>query len=151
MTELRTKRLVLRETDESDAGLLAKLQERDGVTDYIGELRVKRADSYLFTILRKQTRLGQIAVVWSSAVSPKGLEMVCALLPEAEGCGVATEACQRIFRWSLEEMSVTLIFARVHGENRESAALIARLGMEEYAARSADGETMYVKHLLPAT
>jgi hypothetical protein len=48
-------------------------------------------------------------------------------------------------------LHLSFIFARVHADNLESLALIGRLGMEEHAPRNSDGETMYVKYLLPAT
>jgi RimJ/RimL family protein N-acetyltransferase len=151
MIELKTKRLDLRETDQSDASLLSKLQAREGVADYIGEFRIKPPNSHFFTILRKQTRLGQVSLVARAGLASNGFEIICALLPEAEGCGIATEACQRVFQWALEDLHLSVIFARVHEDNRESLALIGRLGMEEHAPRNADGETIYVKHLLPAT
>ena len=42
MTELITRRLMLRLTDDSDSELLARLLERDTVTTYIGRLAVRR-------------------------------------------------------------------------------------------------------------
>ena len=151
MTELITRRLVLRTTDLSDAEVLAQLAQRESVDTYIGRLSVQREGSYLFTVLRKGTRLGQVSIIKSESPSGIEYEIVCALLPEAEGCGVATEACKHALAWACEEKALNRVLARVHESNEPSAQLVSRLGMHAIGSDPEKHITTYAWSCSPAT
>ncbi len=131
MVTLNTLRLVLRSTDETDAEFIARLESRAEVGEYIGGLSARKLDSHYFTVLFGGTRVGQVALV-SELPPSEDYAIVCALLSEAEGCGLATEACDRVFQWAFEDLSLSRVLAHVDDSNTQSEKLIRRLQMEEF-------------------
>ena len=71
---------------------------------------------------------GIVAVLKSQALGGEDHELLCALLPDHEGYGLATKACRLMLNEVSYDPSVHRVIGCVHRENTSSLALINRLG-----------------------
>ena len=69
-----------------------------------------------------------MAISKSYALDGKDHELICALLPDHEGHGLATEACSSVLNKISHDPSVHRVIGCVHRKNTSSLALINRLG-----------------------
>jgi RimJ/RimL family protein N-acetyltransferase len=143
MTSLTTPRLVLRATDDTDAALVARLEQIPAVHRFIGQLGIASPDTVLLTVLSANTRIGQVGLVRSLAFDGSDYEFFCALLPEAEGCGFATEACQCLIDWAFTTKPLHRVLACVDETNIPSMGLVHRLKMTPLGPRPFRNETVY--------
>jgi RimJ/RimL family protein N-acetyltransferase len=102
---------------------------RKEVSRFIGSLKVAGDDAVLCTILRGSERIGQVAIVRSLALGGRDVEIICALVPEAEDGGFAWEACQLLMVWYFAEFRPSRIIACVSPSNGRALRLAGRLGM----------------------
>jgi RimJ/RimL family protein N-acetyltransferase len=123
--------------------LQTRLQQRGEVGRFIGRLGSPPLGASVFTVLREDAQIGQVGLVKSSTFDGSDYELFCALLPEAEGRGYATEACRRILTWAFETMPLSRVLACVDASNLRSAALVRRLGMIPLGPRPYHDEIVY--------
>jgi len=146
MAELLTERLVLRPTDPTYTDFIARLQAREGVDQFLGRLGARDERDVLFTVVREGVKVGQVGLVKSDALDGEDFELVCALLPEAEGCGIATEACAALTDWAFTAKPWPRIIACINNHNKPALELARRLELAHLQARAHGDETVFVRN-----
>jgi RimJ/RimL family protein N-acetyltransferase len=109
--------------------LLDRLQQREGVRAFIGSLTGAEVDGQLFEVVETDRAIGIVGLLRSDAFDGSDYELTCALLEEAEGRGLATEACAAVVEWALGEGGLKRVIASVDDNNRPGTLLAERLGM----------------------
>jgi len=110
MVTLSTERLVLRPTDATDAEFLGSLEARHEVERFIGRLSRRKEHSHYFTVLLDGVRVAHVALVTQPPPS-RDYEIVCAVLGDVEGRGIAREASSRVLQWAFDVLSLTRVKA----------------------------------------
>jgi RimJ/RimL family protein N-acetyltransferase len=126
---IASRRLRLRSTDHTDQPLLDRLGSRKEVNRFIGRVSLADDRGILCTILKGEERVGQVAIVRSSALEGLDVEIVCALVAEAEDGGLAWEACELLMIWYFAEYRPRRIIACVPTASARALRLASRLGM----------------------
>ena len=172
MTEfqLATERLILRDWRESDFEQYFKHCETEKVMRYLGKPRSKRAvrdeiadfqaqrevHGFNYWVMERKSDgefLGFCGLDVLDYVDPpctviNELEIGWRLRADEWKKGYATEAAQAALAYAFEELLARRVVSRVDKYNRESAALMRRLGMRhEYVLDYRDGKNGPLTHV----
>lgn len=121
--------MILRERTEKDESLLADLDQRQEVRKFIGGGLTKPHKKAIEKVIEKDSGVfAGIVAVFKSEALPGDHELLCALLPDHEGHGLATKACRLMIDKVSHDLSVHRVIGCVHRDNTSSLALIKRLG-----------------------
>ena len=115
--------VTIRPLDTSDADMLGELENRLEVREYIG--RVSKPPSGIFAIQFAGRTVGIVGIVQTDSELEPTVKLICALLSDAEGKGLAEAACRRAL--ASVPPSVRAIAAIKPGNTR-SQRLAQRLG-----------------------
>lgn len=143
--KLATERLFLREITEKDTSLIIKYRSDPSVYQYFLSPHPLTEEEHL-NWFRTRYLFDDSCVNWVAARKDTGenigvfgikrREPECAaevsylLSPEFQGKGYAREAVEGMIRFASKEWRCIAVSARIHEENRESAAFAKRLGFE---------------------
>jgi [ribosomal protein S5]-alanine N-acetyltransferase len=164
MTQVaETKRLVIREIDESDAAFMNALLNSPGFLNYIGDRGVRSDDDarrFISERYRKsyaENGYGLYAVLLKDDLVPVGMcgfvrrdtlpgpDLGFAFLPEHEGKGYGQESSIAVLRYGREELGFERILAITTLDNRASIRLLEKLGFTlEKTTDAPDGERLNV-------
>jgi len=128
------KTMILRERTEKDESLLEDLDQRQEVREFIGGGLTKPREKLSEKLLCEKVIetdggvFAGIVAVFKSEALPGYHELLCALLPDHEGHGLATKACRLMIDKVSYDLSVHRVIGCVDRENTSSLALINRLG-----------------------
>lgn len=130
--------LALRLTDQSDADLIAEINQRHEVQALgIGRVNLAALEvtERLFTIVAEGVKVGVVGVVRDSCLSPSDHGMLCALVARAEGRGIGSAACWSVLdAWASGEGAWTRLLAKVDVSNGRSRRLIGGLALRWLAS-----------------
>jgi RimJ/RimL family protein N-acetyltransferase len=84
-----------------------------------------------------------VAILKSSALDGLDVEIICALVPEAEEGGFAWEACQLLMVWYSAAFRPPRIIACVSVHSARALRLAAKLGMVLHGPRPWGDELIY--------
>ena len=121
--------MILRNMKKEDEVLLKALNQRPETQRFIGSLE-NLYDEPHAKVIEKDSGIsaGIVAVTKSQAMDGTDYELICALLVENEGQGIATEACREMLKMVFADMSLNRVIGCIDIENTSSLALIKRLG-----------------------
>ena len=125
---------MLRDITKKDESLIEDLNRCQKVKRFIiGGLRdigTKPSEKVIEKVIETDDGVsaGIVAILKSQALCGEDHELLCALLPDHEGHGLATEACRLMLNEISHDPSVHRVIGCVHRENASSLALINRLG-----------------------
>lgn len=133
-----TTRMLLRVPEASDQRELNELVKDPDVQRFLGPsspqvesmLAAWAKRSFGMFCLRQREQPFGFMGVCGFMVSPidNGPELVCAVVKEVRGLGIAFEACEASLRWA-SESDLTAVSARVSNKNEKSLNLLRRLGI----------------------
>lgn len=141
-----TKRLRLRHFVHQDADFIAHLLNTRGFLQNIGDRGVRTPDDALgyleneplssyrvngFGTYMVTTRLSDMPVGMAGLTRKAWLpypDLACALLPEAEGRGYATEASLAVLAYAVETLKLERVLAVAVPANRNSIRVLEKLG-----------------------
>lgn len=145
---LETERLILREFEDYDAGLIFRLLNSPGWLKFIGPRGIsneKDAKKYINTKLRKgyedfgfgfyliELKAGGVPIGMCGLVKREGLSDVdvgFALLPEYEGMGYAYESASAIVNYAEKTLKISSLSAITIPSNKSSIRLLEKLGLK---------------------
>lgn len=137
----------LRPLSQSDDELLSSLEQQDDVWEFIGTLPLRHAGhpDHVFAIMEGQVSVGVAGLVRSRALDGSDFELLCALRSEAQGQGLAKQACKLVMAWAFDTVKLERIIACIDDGNDGARSIASKLGMTELCA-GPPGRTVYVKH-----
>jgi RimJ/RimL family protein N-acetyltransferase len=114
---------------KEDEGLLKALNQRPETLRFIGSLE-NLYDEPHAKVIEKDNGIsaGIVAVIKSQAMDGTDYELLCALLMEYEGQGIATKACREMLKMFFSNMPLNRVIGCIDRANTSSLALIKRLG-----------------------
>lgn len=137
----------LRPLSQSDDELLSSLELQDDVWEFIGTLPLRQAGhpDHVFAIMEGQASVGVAGLVRSRALDGSDFELLCALRSEAQGRGLAKQACKMVMAWAFDTIKLERVIACIDDGNDGARSIASKLGMTELCA-GPPGRTVYVKH-----
>jgi len=140
------ERVELRPLDPSDDELLSALEQQDDVWEFVGTLPLPDEENphHLFAIVDGKTSLGVAGLVRSQALEGKDFEVLCALRSEAQGRGLAKQACALVMAWGFDTLKLERVIACIGDGNDGARSIATKIGMTEFGA-GPSGMTVYVK------
>jgi RimJ/RimL family protein N-acetyltransferase len=123
--------MILRDIKQKDKTLLCELDRRPEVENFIGTVQglLKIKEGRVKVIETDDGILaGVVAVFKSDAMDGRDQELLCALLKNHEGSGLATEACRAMLDEVFDDPSVHRVIGCIDLSNQDSLGLIKRLG-----------------------
>ena len=136
----------LRPLSQSDEELLTSLEQQDDVWEFVGTLPLPDDEHphHLFAIIEGQASVGVAGLVRSQALDGTDFELLCALRSEAQGRGLAKEACKLAMAWAFDTAKLERVIACIGDGNDGARAIATKLGMTELGS-GPSGTTVYVK------
>src|SRR5437016_2668319 len=95
-------------------------------------------------IIEGQASVGVAGLVRSQALGGTDFELLCALRSEAQGRGLAKEACKLAMAWAFDTAKLDRVIACVGDGNDGARAIATKLGMTAVGG-GPRGTTVYVK------
>lgn len=138
---------MLRDLAKKDESLLEALNRRPEVIRFMWGVRGIGTKSRVKVIETNDgVSAGIVAVLKSQALGGEDHELLCALLPDHEGHGLATKACRLMLNEVSHDPSVHRVIGCVYRENTSSLALINRLGgtFLQHGEEIHSGQDIYV-------
>ena len=137
----------LRPLNQSDDELLSSLEQQEDVWEFIGTLPLPDGEDphHLFAIIDGQASVGVAGLVRSPALDGTDFELLCALRSEAQGRGLAKQACKLAMAWGFDTLKLERIIACIGDGNDGARSIATKLGMTELSS-GPPGTTVYVKH-----
>src|SRR5438093_11849072 len=136
----------LRALSPSDDELLSSLEQQDDVWEFVGTLPLPDEEHphHLFVIVEGGASVGVAGLVRSPAFGGTDFELLCALRSEAQGRGLAKQACALVMAWGFDTLELERVIASIGDGNDGARSIATKLGMT--AVRSGPlGRTVYVK------
>lgn len=139
MAKISTPRLTLSLFQFSDWSFFQRLRESPEVMRYMGDIAPAKDTRLLFArrlaaqhtfVIREHnnpTPLGDIGLQISH-IYPHEADLGYALMPHAQGKGIASEAVRAVCQYALEQAGVTAINAYVLAENKGSIRVLEKTG-----------------------
>src|SRR2546426_1406448 len=136
----------LRPLSQSDDELLSSLEQQDDVWEFVGTLPLPDEENphYLFVIIEGQASVGVAGLVRSQALGGTDFELLCALRSEAQGRGLAKEACKLAMAWAFDTAKLDRVIACIGDGNDGARAIATKLSMTAVGS-GPPGTTVYVK------
>lgn len=136
----------LRPLNPSDDELLSSLEQQEDVWEFVGTLPLPDEENphHLFAIIEGQTSVGVAGLVRSQALGGTDFELLCALRSEAQGRGLAKEACKLAMAWAFDTAKLDRVIACIGDSNDGARAIATKLGMTAVGS-GPPGTTVYVK------
>ncbi len=136
----------LRPLNQSDDELLSALAQQEDVWEFIGTLPLPDEEHphHLFAIVEGQASVGIGGLVRSQALDGNDFELLCALRSEAQGRGLAKQACKLLMAWGFDTAGLERIIACIDDGNDGARSIATTLGMTALRA-GPPGRTVYVK------
>ena len=137
----------LRPLTPSDDELLSSLEQQDDVWEFVGTLPLPDEENphHLFAIIEGQASVGVAGLVRSQALGGTDFELLCALRSEAQGRGLAKEACKLAMAWAFDTAKLDRVIACIGDGNDGARAIATKLGMTAVGS-GPPGTTVYVKN-----
>jgi RimJ/RimL family protein N-acetyltransferase len=137
----------LRPLSPSDDELLSSLEQQEDVWEFVGTLPLPDGEDphHLFAIVDGQASVGVAGLVGSQALDGNDFELLCALRSEAQGRGLAKQACKLAMAWGFDTLKLERIIACIGDGNAGARSIATKLGMTELCS-GPPGTTVYVKH-----
>ena len=136
----------LRPLSPPDDELLSSLEQQDDVWEFVGTLPLPDEENphHLFAIIEGQASVGVAGLVRSQALGGTDFELLCALRSEAQGRGLAKEACKLAMAWAFDTAKLDRVIACIGAGNDGARAIATKLGMTAVGG-GPPGTTVYVK------
>ena len=134
--------------NQSDDELLSSLEQQDDVWEFVGTLPLPDDEHphHLFAIIEGEVSVGVAGLVRSQALDGSDFELLCALRSEAQGRGLAKEACKLAMAWAFDTAKLERVIACIGDGNDGARAIATKLGMTELGSgKGPSGTTVYVK------
>src|SRR5207237_3658567 len=98
----------LRALSPSDDELLRSLEQQDDVWEFVGTLPLPDEEHphHLFVIVEGGASVGVAGLVRSPAFGGNDFELLCALRSEAQGRGLAKQACALVMPWGCDQLKL---------------------------------------------
>ena len=146
MGHTAAERVELRPLDPSDDELLSALEQQDDVWEFVGTLPLPDEENphHLFAIVDGKTSLGVAGLVKSQALEGKDFEVLCALRSEAQGQGLAKQACALVMAWGFDTLKLERVIACIGDGNDGARSIATKIGMTEFG-EGPPGMTVYVR------
>lgn len=127
--------------------LLAALNARSEVQCFLGGVGwpPEREGSNLLAIFENEGAVGLVGIVSSDALEGLDVELVCAVLADAEGRGIATGACLWALDWAFTMLQVSRVLGCVDKDNWKATGLVERLRMTIFGPRRGRDGIIYFK------
>lgn len=124
---------------------LNRLQSRREVQDRLGRVVDVRSElsSGILAIEAEGAFAGIVGLVPSSALDGRDVELVCALLEENEGRGLATAACRQILLEEARAAKRSRILASIAVDNSGGKLLAERLGFTRLGTRVLSSDELW--------
>ena len=137
----------LRPLNPSDDELLSSLEQQEDVWEFVGTLPLPDEENphHLFVIVEGQASVGVAGLVRSQALGGTDFELLCALRSEAQGRGLAKEACKLAMAWAFETAKLDRVIACIDDHNEGARTIATKIGMKELCALP-PRRTVYVKY-----
>jgi len=125
----------LRPLTPSDDELLSALEQQDDVWEFVGTLPLPDEEHphHLFAIVEGKASVGVAGLVTSQALEGKDFELLCALRSEAQGRGVAKQACMLVMAWGFDALKLERVVACIGDGNDGARSIATKLGMTAWA------------------
>src|SRR5437773_6422910 len=119
----------LRPLSPPDDELLSALEQQDDVWEFVGTLPLPDEEHphHLFAIVEGKASVGVAGLVTSQALEGKDFELLCALRSEAQGRGVAKQACMLVMAWGFDALKLERVVACIGGGNGGSRSIATEL------------------------
>src|SRR5205823_2067796 len=88
----------------------------------------------LFAIIEGQASVGVAGLVRSQALGGTDFELLCALRSEAQGRGLAKEACKLAMAWAFDTAKLDRVIACIGDGNDGARAIATKLGGGQWAS-----------------
>ena len=136
----------LRPLTPSDDELLSALEQQDDVWEFVGTLPLPDEEHphHLFAIVEGKASVGVAGLVTSQALEGKDFELLCALRSEAQGRGLAKQACMLVMAWGLDTLKLERVVACIGNGNDGARSIATKLGMTAWGS-GPPGTTVYVR------
>ena len=136
----------LRPLSQSDDELLGSLEQQDDVWEFVGTLPLPDEEHphHLFVIVEGGASVGVAGLVRSPALDGTDFELLCALRSEAQGRGLAKQACALVMAWGFDTLKLERVIASIGDGNDGARSIAAKLGMTA-SGSGPRGTTVYVK------
>ncbi len=136
----------LRPLTPSDDELLTALEQQDDVWEFVGTLPLPDEEHphHLFAIVEGKASVGVAGLVTSQALEGKDFELLCALRSEAQGRGVAKQACMLVMAWGFDALKLERVVACIGDGNDGARSIATKLGMTARGS-GPPGTTVYIK------
>jgi len=136
----------LRPLSPPDDELLSSLEQQDDVWEFVGTLPLPDEEHphHLFVIVEGGASVGVAGLVRSPAFSGTDFELLCALRSEAQGRGLAKQACALVMAWGFDTLKLERVIACIGDGNDGARSIATKLGMTELGS-GPRGMTVYVK------
>jgi RimJ/RimL family protein N-acetyltransferase len=134
--------------NQSDDELLSSLEQQDDVWEFVGTLPLPDDEHphHLFAIIEGEVSVGVAGLVRSQALDGSDFELLCALRSEAQGRGLAKEACKLAMAWAFDTAKLERVIACIGDGNDGARAIATKLGMTELGSgKGPPGTIVYVK------
>lgn len=160
---METKRLRLRKISYHDISFLYKLHIHEDVNRYLdrkipsneGDVEsfitriksgVERSEWYYWIVKRKDTdeSIGTICL-WNFNNDKTQCDIGYELLPESQGLGFMTEACESVLNFAYNTLSIDIVNAVTHKDNKPSKRLLERMGFSYQSIFDNGYEVLYQK------
>jgi len=140
------KPVELRPLSQSDDELLSSLEQQEDVWEFVGTLPLPDEEHphHLFAIIEGRASVGVAGLVRSQALDGTDFELLCALRSEAQGRGLAKEACKLAMAWAFDTLKVERVIACIGDGNDGARSIATKIGMTELGS-GPPGTTVYVK------
>src|SRR5438552_12872620 len=136
----------LRALSPSDDELLSSLEQQEDVWEFVGTLPLPDEEHphHLFAIIEGRASVGVAGLVRSQALDGTDFELLCALRSEAQGRGLAKEACKLAMAWAFDTLKLERVIACIGDGNDGARSIATKIGMTELGS-GPPGTTVYVK------
>src|SRR5438552_16921741 len=136
----------LRALSPSDDELLSSLEQQEDVWEFVGTLPLPEEEHphHLFAIIEGRASVGVAGLVRSQALDGTDFELLCALRSEAQGRGLAKEACKLAMAWAFDTLKLGRVIACIGDGNDGARSIATKIGMTELGS-GPPGTTVYVK------
>jgi RimJ/RimL family protein N-acetyltransferase len=139
----------LSELQEGHRPALERLQSRSEVQARLGRILDVRRDvsSGVLALETDGDFAGIVGLVPSGALDGTEVELVCALLAEYEGRGLATVACRQILVAEARHTRRPRVLASIAPDNSAGRLLADRLGFKRIGARATSSDELWAVSL----